>query len=149
LIRVIDFLPGPRLEEALARTSSRQDGAGISLTAVMHRREPWSPRSLKSSLPTVVIIGDDRGDSCDPDEWRCSISAIAWARAAIVHGTGAQAWHYAEAVRAAEMKGRCLFVETDSAHAPAWTAAIRPRGIPGLTFTPPNGEVHPVGAVLQ
>ena len=94
-------------------------------------RRNRSPHDLRTKLPTVVLIGDDHGDSRDPSAWRCSISAISWARAAIVHGTGAMAWHYAEAVRAAELTGRCLFVETDSDHVAAWLSAIAPRQIRG------------------
>jgi hypothetical protein len=158
-IDFVDFLPGPRLDQAVARASSQPAGQGFAVmlraaaakrirpTAILNRRAVWTPRALKSSLPTVVLIGDDAGDSRDPDEWRCAISAIAWAKAAIVHGTGAQTWHYAEAIRAAKLMGRCLFVETDSAHAPAWAAAIQPRGIPGLSIIPPNGGVHPVEVV--
>ena len=158
ILDTVNFLPGPRLDQAIAWASSRPDGAGfnelllavdsgrIALTAVMARRVNWTPRSLKSSLPAIVLIGDDYGDSRDPSEWRCSMSAIAWARSAVIHGTGAQAWHYAEAVRAAELTGRCLFVETDSAHAPAWAAAIMPRSIPCLSIIPPNGGVHPAVA---
>jgi hypothetical protein len=156
---VAEITRGPRLKSALTWASSRPDGAAfaemlravdaerIGLTIIMNRRTNWTPRSLKSRLPTIVLIGDDAGDSRNPDEWRCSMSAIAWARSAIVHGTGAQAWHYAEAVRAAELTGRCLFIETDSAHAPAWAASILPRGIPGLSIIPPNGGVHPVELV--
>jgi hypothetical protein len=100
----INFLPGARLDNAIARATMRPDGVGflellravaarrIALTAIIDRRTVWTPRALKSSLP-VVLIGDDAGDSRDPNEWRCAISAIAWARCAIVHGTGAQAWH--------------------------------------------------------
>ncbi|HUB48343.1 MAG TPA: hypothetical protein VMB73_25485 [Acetobacteraceae bacterium] len=159
IIDIADFLPGPRLDQAIAWASSRPDGAGfnellravaekrIALTAVMNRRSNWTPRSLKSRLPTIVLIGDDHDDPRDPAEWRCSTSLIAWARCAVVHGTGAQAEHYREAIRGAELLGRCLFIETDSAHAPAWAAAIMPRGIPCLSIIPPNGGVHPaVGA---
>jgi hypothetical protein len=156
---IINFTPGPALDSALAWTARDPAGIGfrehlravaagrIALTAVMHRRVAWMPRSLKSSLPTIVLIGDDHGDSRNPDEWRCSMSAIAWARSAIIHGTGAQAWHYAEAVRAAELTGRCLFIETDSAHVAAWLETIMPRQIPVLSIAPPPGTgPHPVPA---
>jgi hypothetical protein len=158
MISVADITRGPRLTSALEWASSRPDGAAfgemlhavdagrIALTVIINRRAVWTPRALKSSLPTIVLIGDDHGDSRDPDEWRCSMSVIAWSRCAIVHGTGATAAHYAEAVRAAEVTGRCLFIETDSAHASAWAAAIMPRGIPCLSIIPPGGGVHPVAA---
>jgi len=152
---IFTFEPGRRLNEAIARTADRPDGAGfneflhavadrqVSVTAIMHPRARWTPRDLRSPLPTIVLIGDDAGDSRDPAEWRCAMSAIAWAHCAIIHGTGAQATHYREAIRGAQRLGRCLFVETDSDHVPAWIAAILPRGIPTLRFIPPPGRVHP------
>jgi hypothetical protein len=97
-------------------------------------------------LATVAMIGDDADDSRDPAEWRRSLSAIAWSRAVIVHGTGAETWYYGEATRAAEVTGRCLFVETDSNHAPAWIEAAIPRQVPLLTIIRPEGRVHPAGA---
>jgi hypothetical protein len=72
------------------------------------------------------------------------MAAIAWARSAIVHGTGAERWHYQEAIRAAEHTGRCLFVETDSGHVASWVAALAPRQIPALSIIPPAGVTHPV-----
>lgn len=153
---VLNFMPGARLDQAIASTATRPDAVGfaelllataarrIALTAIIGRRTAWTPRALKTALPTVVTIGDDAGDSRDPDEWRCAISAIAWTRAAIVHGTGAEAWHYREAIRAAELKGRCLLIETDSAHVAAWLAALQPRQIPVLSIIPPPGTgAHP------
>jgi hypothetical protein len=157
---IVNFTPGPTLDSAIAWTARNAAGVGfrehlcavaagrIALTAVMHRRVAWTPRSLKSSLPTIVLIGDDHGDSRNPDEWRCSMSAIAWARAAIVHGTGAQAWHYQEAIRGAELTGRCLFIETDSDHVASWVAALAPRQIPVLSIIPPGGATHPVEMAL-
>lgn len=153
---IVDFTSCPNLGDAIRWAGHRPGGEGfaellrataagrIAFTAVLHRKAKWSPHDLRTKLPTVVLIGDDHGDSRDPSAWRCSISAISWARAAIVHGTGAMAWHYAEAVRAAELTGRCLFVETDSDHVAAWLSAISPRQIPGLSLIPPAGQRHPV-----
>jgi hypothetical protein len=152
---IFTFAPGPHLNRAIADTAAHPNGAGfneflhavadqqISVTAIMRHRAAWTPRCLRSSLPTIVLIGDDAGNSRDPAEWRCSMSVIAWARCAIVHGTGAQASHYREAIRGAQRLGRCLFIETDSAHVPGWVDTILPRGIPLLQFIPPSGRVHP------
>jgi hypothetical protein len=154
-MKFVNVEPGRRLDQALAWTYSRPGYAPtcvlfravqarrIGLTIVFSRRFAWTPRLLPSDGPRVLLLADDLGDSRDPDEWRCAISAIAWARAAIVHGTGGKVEHYRETVRAAETLGRCLMVETDSARAPAWAAAIHPREIPGLVFIPPPGGVHP------
>jgi hypothetical protein len=84
----------------------------------------------------------------DTSRRRCAISAIVWSRAAIVHRTGGQVSHYTEAISAAEIKGRCLFIETDSVHAPAWAVAIQSREVPYLNL-PPKGGVHPVDDALK
>jgi hypothetical protein len=152
----IDFTTTPRLADAIRWSSSQPGGDGftgllkatasgrIAFNVILNRKARWSPHDLKSKRPTVVLIGDDRGASRDPGDWRCSMSAIAWARSAIVHGCGAERWHYEEAIKAAEFTGRCLFVETDSDHVAPWLAAITPRCIPGLSIIPRPGQRHPV-----
>ena len=155
---VVDFNPGLRLKSALRGTASRPEGksfiemlravdAGrITLTVIIYRRANRTPRSLKSRLPTIVMIGDDHGDSRNPDEWRCSMSAIPLSRFAFVHGTGARPER--RAAQAAELIGRCLFIETNSAHAPAWAAAITPREIHCQAIIPPRGGIDPSEAGL-
>jgi hypothetical protein len=120
----------------------------IGLTILLDHRAVRTPRDITSKIPRVVLISDDTESSRGPDEWRCSISSIAWSRTAIVHGTGALVSHYQTAVISAEATGRLLFVETNSFHAPAWAAAIAPRQAPCLVIVPPAGGVHPaeVGA---
>jgi hypothetical protein len=158
MMAFLDVRPGPSLNKTLAEMADRDGYEPVSvffravadrrigLTIVFNHRFAWSPRLIKSKLPLIVLISDDFGDSRDPSEWRCAISAIAWSRTALVHGTGAQVEHYQTALLAAELTGRCLFIETDSAHAPAWAAAIQPREIPCLLLRPPNGAVHPAQA---
>jgi hypothetical protein len=155
---VVDFTKCPNLGDAIKWAEGRPDSAGftellrataagrIAFTAILHRKARWSPHDLKTKLPIVVLIGDDKGASRDPADWRCSMSAIAWARSAIVHGCGAEVWHYRQAIMAAEITGRALFVETDSDHVAAWVSAIAPRGIPGLSIIPRAGEKHPIEA---
>jgi hypothetical protein len=118
----------------------------IALTIITGHRTNWTPRDLKSSLPTIVLISDDDDNvkTRNPDEWRCAMSAIAWCRTAIVHATAAQEEHYKAAVGGAIVYGRCLIVETDSHHGMAWVEAIRPRRVPSLAFMPFPGGVHPV-----
>jgi hypothetical protein len=152
---IIEFAPGPRLDAGLARVGDMPGARGfaellravqagrIGLSAILNRKANWTARMIKSRLPMVVLIGDDHGNSSAPDRWRCSISAIAWARFAVVHGTGGEASHYARGIEAAEWTGRCLFVETGSDQVAAWVSAIAPRGIPGLMIIPPAGQVHP------
>jgi hypothetical protein len=118
----------------------------IALTVVTGHRTVWTPRSLRSALPTVVLISDDDDavPGCDPDEWRCAMSAIAWARGALVHGAAVEARHYESAVDFAEVVGRFLLVETDSFRTAAWLQAIAPRQIPRLAVIPRPGQIHPV-----
>jgi hypothetical protein len=118
----------------------------VGLTIISDHRAVWTPRSIISNIPRIVLISDDLGESRDPAQWRCAISAIAWARIALVHGSGSEVSQYRTAVLSAEITGRCLFIETDSINAPAWAAAIQPREIPCLTIIPRNGGVHPVEA---
>jgi hypothetical protein len=40
----------------------------IALTAVLDRKAHWSPHDMKSKLPTIVLIGDDRGLSRSPPD---------------------------------------------------------------------------------
>ena len=106
---VLNFTPAsltliPWMESAVRSPSSlgfftllRAVHAGrIALTAVTGHRTVWTPRSIKSTLPTVVLISndDDATESYDPDEFRCSMSAIAWARAGLVHAAKAEVEHY-------------------------------------------------------
>lgn len=115
----------------------------IGLTIIVRHREVWSPRLLHSSLPRVLLIGDDAGDSRDPSEWRCAMSAMAWARSAVVHGTGAKPDHYKIAIELAVQTGKCLLVETDSDHAPVWADGLHAPGFPLFLFIPPGGGTHP------
>jgi hypothetical protein len=156
MMKCLNVEPGTRLDQAIAEVYARPgfetsavlfhavQARRIGLTIIFARRFPWTPRMLPATGPRIVLIADDSGDSRDPDEWRCAISATAWAKSAIIHGTGAKPEHYHEAVTAAEVTKRCLLVETNSARAAAWVAAIEPREIPGLVFVPPRGGVHPV-----
>jgi hypothetical protein len=158
-LTVVDFTKCPNLGDAIRWAAGRPEGAGftellrataagrIALTAILHRKAKWSPHDLNTKLPTVVLIGDDHGHSRDPAAWRCSMAAVAWARSAIIHGCGAERFHYQQAITAAEVTGRCLFVETDSDHVAAWVSVIAPRGIPGLSIIPRAGKKHPIADV--
>jgi hypothetical protein len=155
---VLDITPGQSLDNAVAWMASRPAFAPISvffravavrrigLTIIFDHRAAWTPRAITSEIPRIVLILDDYGQSRDPAEWRCGISAIAWARTAVIHGAGGLVEHYRTAVLSAAVTGRCLFVETDSACAPAWAAAIEPRQIPCLVIVPPSGGLHPAEA---
>lgn len=114
---IIGFTPGRRLHDGIVRAGSMPGARGfvellrevqvgrIGLTAILNRKASWAPRLIKSRLPMVVLIGDDDGNSSPPVRWRCSISAMAWARFVVVHGTGAEAGRYAREIEAAERTG--------------------------------------------
>jgi hypothetical protein len=106
---------------------------------------PWPKHFFKRhTRPTVVLVGDDpypAGDSLGPDAWRCTPQLRAWCRAAIIHGTGARADHYAPAAGAALRIQRVAFIECDSLRVRAWQTAIHCPKM--LTFLPPVGKVHP------
>ena len=120
----------------------------IALTIVTGHRTVWTARSLPSKLPTIVLISDDNDavESRPPDEWRCAISAIAWARRAMIHGTAKMGAEYIDAVTFAESVGRFLLIETESRHVAAWFAAIEPRRVPTLVIMPRPPGVHPISA---
>ncbi len=72
------------------------------------------------------------------------MSAIAWARAGLVHAAKAEVEHYEIAIATAEVSRRFILVETDSAHALAWRAALDVRQIPAFVVIPRPGCVHPI-----
>jgi hypothetical protein len=117
---VLDITPGRSLDSTLAEMAGR-DGfepigiffravaeRRVALTIVFDHRFAWTPRLIKSKLPLIVVISDDFGESRDPSEWRCAISAIAWSRTAIAHGTGAQVEHYQPFLQPSSRGAACL-----------------------------------------
>jgi hypothetical protein len=101
-------------------------------------------RVLKASTrPAIAIIGDDDYASTGPCGWAAARRFQYWARAGMVHGTGADVPSYRIAVDMALVAWRFLLVETDSAHLDEWGSALRKHGVPFLGLRPPNGS-HPV-----
>ena len=138
--------PGVRTASGLHDLLQGVRSGSIALTIIRGHRTVWTPRSLPSSLPTIVVISDDDDavESRAPDEWRCGISAVAWSRMILIHGTGKMGPEYLAAIAAARVVGRVLIIETGSAHVMAWAAAVKPRGVSTLTLLPPPPGVHPV-----
>ena len=56
----------------------------------------------------------------------------------------AEVEHYEIAIATAEVSRRFILVETDSAHALAWRAALDVRQIPAFVVIPRPGCVHPI-----
>ncbi len=118
------------------------------LNIVAPRRETVQPpfyRMGKRGRPVVCVVGDDDYAPAGPETWACAVKRRAWASFAIVHGTGAQMWHYAMTAVAARDVGRLLLIETTSAAAQEWGGFIRERtpALPFMGFLPRDG-VHPV-----
>lgn len=118
--------------------------AGLIEFVIPRRETGW--RFLREAdakrRPVLVLIGDDDHASTGPDGWRCARRLAPWTRAAVVHGTGGEAAHYAVAVGFAIGHGRLVMVETDSTHLSTWTALFANR-VPVLTIRPPDAGPHP------
>jgi hypothetical protein len=100
---------------------------------------------LTRHRPAVILIGDDDGLDRGPSGWRLAERALAWARAVLLHGAGAEIIHYEGAIMAAQLTGRCLIVECSSATLPAWeTLAKAAPHRPRTLIIRPRGGVHPI-----
>jgi hypothetical protein len=97
----------------------------------------------QSPRPVVLVLGDDDYCATGPTGWAAWKRVSYWARAAMVHATGADVASYQMAIGMALVQPRFLLIETDSAHASEWGEALHRRRIPALGLVPPNG-VHPV-----
>lgn len=114
----------------------------ITLVVISDRSRRLPQRRLdRYRLPTILLLGDDDHQDTGPAGWRCARDAAAWGAAGIVHGAAGRASDYADAVAAAVVMRRLLFVETASRHVQAW-GALMP-GKPVLHLVPEVGA-HPV-----
>ncbi|WP_428487218.1 hypothetical protein [Rhodopila sp.] len=101
-------------------------------------------RELERSLrPTIVLLGDDDYSTTGPIGWTAFRRLGYWARGAMVHATGGDVASYRLAIELALTKQRFLLIETSSAHAHEWGAALHKRNIPAIGLLPPAG-VHPL-----
>ncbi len=95
--------------------------------------------------PALILVGDDDYASTGPDGWRQTTRLMQWARLVIVHAAGADVEQYEAFVTVARQIGRVLLVETDAAHAEAWTqAALAVRAPPAVQLILPIDGLHPV-----
>jgi hypothetical protein len=100
---------------------------------------------MTTDRPTVVLIGDDDGLERGPGGWLLARRAVAWARAVMIHGAGAELAHYEVAIIAAELTGRCLIIECGTATLAAWTALVRAAPHkPETLVIQPHGGAHPI-----
>jgi hypothetical protein len=119
-----------------------RDGA-INLVEI--ERQAAAPmRAIENSpRPVVMLLGDDDYRSTGPSGWAAWQRLSYWARDAMVYATGADVPSYRLAIGLALIQQRFLLIETDSAHAHDWGAALHRRNVPTLGLMPPSG-VHPV-----
>jgi hypothetical protein len=119
----------------------------VGIVCIADPARPWPGGTVKRlTHPIVAIVGGDVGDGARdplPEDWLCARRLREWCATAIVHGAGGEPEHYREAVRAAELTGRCAFIETTSDRARAWADYLRPKRT--LVIVPRQG-VHPIPA---
>ena len=105
-------------------------------------------RLERLTRPAVVLLGDDDGDARGPTGWASARGLLCWARAGMVHGSGATAATYQSAVAMALVARRFLLVETDCAHVTEWSAALLQQRVRCVCVRPPDDGVHPIAPVL-
>jgi hypothetical protein len=118
----------------------------IDLIFVSDPAERWQKAIERALRPTVVVVGDDPGESLDgnggPDAWRCANRLRRWTKGVIIHGAGAVPDHYEAVVQCALDVRRLTLIETTSLHACAWAERMAcPRS---LLVIPRNGLPHPL-----
>jgi hypothetical protein len=93
---------------------------------------------------TLVVVGGDDGRHDGPEAWPLAIRMIRWARAVVLHGSGAEVWHYELAIEGAELHRTALLIECEAAALGAWQELIvaHSRDV-ALIKIVPHGE-HPV-----
>ena len=115
------------------------------ITLVACDRQGMPPRRVlkASGRPLIAVIGDDDYRSTGPTGWAATRRLLYWARAGMIHATGADVRSYRTAIGMALVSWRFLLVETDSAHLDEWSGALHKHGVPFLGLRPPKGS-HPV-----
>ena len=98
-------------------------------------------RSRRASL---ILVGDDEGQTTGPYGWAAADQLARWTRGAMVHGTGGCRASYTLAVNMAQAAGRFVLVETSSDAAEAWAEIFDRADVPTLILRPSGGGVHPV-----
>ncbi len=116
----------------------------VNLAIFADHTTPWEPRIDAFKKPTIVCISADPGwglNGGGPADWVCTAALKRWARAVIIHAAAGEPEHYRAAGAPAAMHHRVALVETSTAHAAAWGAALR---CTNSLLIWPRGGVHPV-----
>jgi hypothetical protein len=119
--------------------------AGLINAVFVDRYAEAPMRKLKrSARPTCVVLGDDDYQSTGPLAWTSFMRLSHWAKGALIHASGGDAPSYRMAIRMTLQHQRLLLVETSSAMADTWAAALNKRGIRPVGLLPSDGGPHPV-----
>ncbi len=122
-----------------------------TINLILPLRETVMPplHRMGKHRPLAVLVGDDDYAPAGPSTWACAAKLRSWAAFAIVHGSGAQAEHYAVAAEMTKQVRRLLMIETTSAAAQDWAAFLSQRADLPFMGVLPNDGPHPVskGAV--
>jgi hypothetical protein len=112
---------------------------------------PWLWRDAPN---TLVIVGDDGGRSCGPQDFPQARRLMALAERIMLHAAGGEEAHYRLLAEAARLNHRVLLIETNTLAEAAWTALLQDEiarrvrgGLPQLAVlaitVPPNMPPHP------
>ncbi len=75
--------------------------------------------------PTLAICGDDAGISEGPRDFPQARRLAAWARYAMLHAAGGDAFEYSLVAKATRRHRRALLIETTTAAQAAWEEVLR------------------------
>jgi hypothetical protein len=150
-------MPGVAIDRAVAAAAAAGAGhmaellrfvrrGAIALVQPQNRAAPVSMSMLKRApRPVLVVVGDDDYQSCGPAGWLCAARLLRWSRWTCIHASGAVVAQYRTIAVATVMQRRALLIETSSAQAEGWAAALyaaNPHPT-GCVILPRNG-LHPV-----
>ena len=150
----IQFQSGSDIDRLIALSVAQDAGhrahllravkRGEIITLEPHRKSHIPKSVLRSApLPTLVIIGDDDHASTGPAGWTATQRVLKWARAAMIHGAGADIRSYQMVIDMTVKYKRVALIETESRYVAAWGEVFLSKGIPSVGIIPSDGP-HPI-----
>ena len=130
-------LPAVAIDRAVAAAATAGAGHYAELLRAARRGEialvqPQDRAALMSMSmlkraprPVLVVIGDDDYQSTGPAGWASASRLLRWSRWTCIHAAGAEVAQYRAIAAATTLHHRALLVETSSAYAESWAAALR------------------------